>query len=198
MTIKYSDLVASTQEKIDSDADFQNSLESLSDEEKQQAISDKQQELLDSELAALEEKATKAEEIARNQKIRAEKAEAEAKKPKTETETSKNEVSKKDQILEARALSTLHEDDIDEVVAIAEAKKISFSEAVKSPYVKAFIKTREEERKTAEAISTSSSRKSVTKSGGETLIKKAEKSELAPEEMAEAARVMIDSVYGKK
>ncbi len=198
MSTKYSDLVASTQEKIDSDVDFQNSLVDLSDEDKTQAISTKQQELLDSELAALEEKTTKAERAYESQKIRAEKAEAAAKRP-PETSAPKNEVlAKKEQILEARALNSLHEEDIEEVVAIAEAKKISLSEAIKSPYVKAFIQTRDEERKTAAAANTGPSRKSSTsKSDGETLLKKVDGYQLSPDEMKDGAKAMIAAVFGK-
>lgn len=109
----------------------------------------------------------------------------------------KAEVSKKEQILEARALNSLHEDDIEEVVAIAEAKKVSLSEAIKSPYVKAFIQTRAEERKTAEAVTTKPTRSSV-KSGETELLKKAENNQLDPSEMKEAAKAMIDEVFGKK
>lgn len=114
-----------------------------------------------------------------------------------ETEV-KTELSKKDQILEARALNSLHEDDIDEVVAIAEAKKVSLSEAVKSPYVKAFLKTREEERKTAEATSVGTTKKQSSKADGEALVKRALENKLAPEEMQNAAKALIDDVFGKK
>lgn len=150
------------------------------------------------ETEVVDEEKAKLKEIAENQRIRAEKAERELKalkKPvQAETETPKNELSRKEQILEARALNSLHEDDIDEVVAIAEAKKISLSEAVKSPYVKAFIKTREEERKTAEATSTAASKKS-NRSSGDTLIKKALDNKLEPDEMKDAANDLVKEIF---
>lgn len=106
--------------------------------------------------------------------------------------------SKKEQILEGRALNSLHEDDIEEVVAIAEAKKISLSEAIKSPYVKAYIQTRVEERKTAEATQTGSNRKSSSTATTGNLLKKAEGYELSKDEMKEAAKAMIENTFGSK
>lgn len=109
----------------------------------------------------------------------------------------KTEISKKDQILEARALNSLHEDDIEQVVRISEANKVSLSEAVKDPYVKAFLKTREEERKTAEATATKPSRASA-KTGEVEMIKRAENNQLDLSEMKEAAKAVINEVFGKK
>lgn len=195
MTIKYSDLVASTQEKIDSDVDFQNTLVDLSDDDKNQAIADKQQELLDSELAALEAKAVKAEEIASNQKIRAEKAEALAKGPKLEKETPKNEsVSIQDVV----ALRDVHEADVDWLVQEAKLRNKTVLEMKADPYTKIILQTRAEERKTAEATNTGSGRKTNSRSDEATLIKKAEGSKLSDDEMPSAAKSIINEVFGKR
>lgn len=79
-------LNALVEEKINSDTDFQATLEDMSEEDKSQAIADKSKELIDAEYS-------KAEELANNQKIRAEKAEALAKqlkiKPEEKPETPK-------------------------------------------------------------------------------------------------------------
>ena len=63
---------------------------------------------------ASEDELTKAKELAKNQKIRAEKAEQELKalKKAPEKETPKNDMSLKD----IRALSDVHDDDVDSVV----------------------------------------------------------------------------------
>ena len=63
----------------------------------------------------------------------------------------------------------------------------------KTPEFKALLQVNTEERRTAEATSTASTRKS-SKSDGDNLLKKAEKNELAPEEMAEAAKAIIASM----
>lgn len=188
----YSDLVALSQEKIDSDVDFQASLEGLSDEDKTQAVEAKRQELLDAEVASLAEqaeKAAKAEEIARNQKIRAEKAEAEAKKPKE---------SKKEDNLnlkDIRALQDVPDEDIDEVVDFAKYKNISIAEAKANPVMQTLLRTRAEERKTAQATATSGTRKTNVTNSVNDLLKKADSYELGQDEMRDAARAAIEAAF---
>ena len=189
----YSDLVASTQEKLDSDVDFQASLEGLTEEDKTNALEAKRQELLDAEvsqLAELADKATKAEEIARNQKIRAEKAEAEAKKPKKEDRKEDN-LSIKDW----KALQDVPEEDIDEVIDFAKYKGVSIAEAKANPVVQTILKTRQEERKTAQATATSQSRKTSVKTGANELVKRASEYSLNPDEMKEAAAAVIAELF---
>ena len=200
MTIKYADLVAKTQDQIDSDVDFQNSLADLSDDEKSQAVSDKQQELLDEEVSALDAKANKAEEIANNQKIRAEKAEALAKGSKTEKETPKNvNRSLKETVKDAKAIQDLDNDeDIDEVMDYAERKGITLTEARKSPFIQSFLQTTKEQRKTAEATSTASNRKSNNSSSAASLLQRATKGELKDDEMKAGAKAMLEDIFGKK
>lgn len=189
----YSDLVASTQEKLDSDVDFQASLEGLTEEDKTNALEAKRQELLDAEvsqLAELADKATKAEEVARNQKIRAEKAEAEAKKPKKEDRKEDN-LSIKDW----KALQDVPEEDIDEVMDFAKYKGVSIAEAKANPVVQTILKTRQEERKTAQATATSQSRKTSVKTGANELVKRASEYSLNPDEMKEAAAAVIAELF---
>jgi len=71
--------LASIDEKISSDADFQATLAEMSEEDQTQAIADKKTELIDAELA-------KEAELAANYKVRAEKAEALAKQLKIKPE----------------------------------------------------------------------------------------------------------------
>lgn len=118
-----------------------------------------------------------------------------SKETTTPTKTNK---SYKEQILENRALNDVHEDDVEEIAEYAERKGLSLYEAKKSPVIQAFLSTRSEERKTAAAANTGSSRKSNTKADGEAILKKADSYQLDPSEMKDAAKVMIASVFGGK
>lgn len=192
-------LEALIQQKLDSDTEFQASLESLEEVEREEAIIAKRNELINLEFNSALEKAKKAEEIAKNQEIRAKKAEAAAKKPTEISTPKKEEVSRKEQILESRALNSLHEDDIDEVIAIAEAKGMTYSQAVKDPYIKSFLKVREEERKTAEAAQSKGTNfRSNSKEAKTDVIKRVDSYGLKQDEMRDAAKAMIDEVFGKK
>lgn len=110
---------------------------------------------------------------AENQKIRAEKAEKELKalkKQLTEKETPKNEFSVKDY----KALSEIHEDDIDEVIEYAKFKGISVAETVKSQIIQALLKEKEEKRKSAAAANTLPARRSSQTITEEALLEQVE------------------------
>ncbi len=129
----------------------------------------------EADMTALKEKLLKAEELAKNQKIRAEKAEAEAKKLKVvqpkETETPKNE--KSDYTLQdIRALSDVHDEDVEEVVRIAKLYNITISEAKKLPLTQTLLKQKTEERTTAQATNTGGGRRGTSKVTGEDLLEK--------------------------
>src|SRR3990167_8840786 len=114
--------LASIEEKINSDTDFQATLADLSDEDKETAITEKRTELIDAELA-------KEAELATNYKVRAEKAEALAKQLKIKPEDKPEapttpELSLKD----IRALQDVHDDDVDELVEYAKFKGVSVAE----------------------------------------------------------------------
>jgi len=64
------------QEKLDTDIDFQESLEALEEEDREQAILEKRAEIINQEYSTLRDSSTKNEELAGNYKTRAEKAEA--------------------------------------------------------------------------------------------------------------------------
>lgn len=156
--------------------------ESLNLEENQNSENTENAEVEDVE--ALKEKLTKAEELAKNQKIRAEKAEAEAKKLKVvqpqENETPKNEDRKyslKD-IDDIATLSAIHKDDRAEVVDYADRNKITIAEALSRPFVKSFLGTQEEFRKSAQATSTGSGKRGSSKASAEDLLEKAKGGDL--------------------
>jgi len=159
--------LASIDEKISSDADFQATLAEMSEEDQTQAIADKKTELIDAELA-------KEAELAANYKVRAEKAEALAKqlkiKPEEKPEAPKTpELNLKD----IRALQDVHDDDVDQITDYAKFKGVSVAEAKKLPEMQSLLRTKEEERKTAQATNTGRGRKGSSKVTGEDLIERA-------------------------
>lgn len=192
------DIDAVVQERLDNDADFQNSLVELSDEDKAQAIEEKRREVVKSEFASLVEKAKKNEEIARDQKIRAEKAEELAKNAK---QTQKQEVeglSQKDVIYLAK--TDIHEDDIDEVVEYAKLKKITVADAHK--FYKPILAERDEERKTAQATQTKGGARTTSKITPEAILEKAVKGQISDSDdeialLAEARRKQERAKLGK-
>lgn len=139
----------------------------------------------------LKERLAKLEENYNNQKKRAEKAESQLKassveNKNTETKTQENNLSIKDTIAFAKA--GLEDEDVEEVLEYARFKKISISEALKSPVISATIKQKEEFRKTSQATYTGSSRTSNTKIDDNSLINNAKKG-LLPESEADMARL---------
>ena len=198
MSINNQELDALIQEKLDADNDFQTSLADLSNEDKEAATETKRQELLEQETLSLKEKAdkaAKAEELAKNYKIRAEKAEALAKKS-TEKITSKNEqMSLKD----IRALQDVPDEDIDEVVDFAKFKGVSIAEAKNNPVIQTLLKTKAEERATAQAANVKKSQRGASGVSEDDLISKVNKmEEMSDEEMEQAAKAIIARKKAKR
>ena len=132
-------------------------------------------------------KLAKATELAANQKIRAEKAEAKLKelaKPKekeTPIKPEEEEAPKKSEysLQDIRALSDVHDDDVEEVVDYAKSKGISIAEAKKTSMIQSFLKDTIEERKVADATNTGKTKQGSSKGKGKSLLKNAkEKGEL--------------------
>lgn len=155
----YGELESSIQAKIEQDNDFQSSIESLTDEEREEAIKDKRLELLNVELAQLKKNG----ELAKNYKIRAEKAEQELKgKPKEQDKTKETgELSQLDTIAILRA--NVHEDDIEKVVRFAKLENIEIKDALKHEDLIALLERSNSKRKSAEATSTNTQRRSTSK-----------------------------------
>jgi chromatin segregation and condensation protein Rec8/ScpA/Scc1 (kleisin family) len=124
---------------------------------------------LDEERAARE----KAEKIAEDRKVRAEMAEKEAKKASKPVPAPKKtgELSTMDAITLMKA--NVDEDDIEEITNYANYKGISIREALKDNVVKSMISDRTEQRKTAEATNTGSSRRTTNKVSDDSLMQNA-------------------------
>ena len=167
------DIKTLVDEKISEDTEFQTSLEEMSDEDKETAISEKRSVLIQVEVDALEEKSKKADEIAKNQEIRAKKAEAEAKKPKAEPDPAKKSEEKEEYSLkDIRALNDVHDEDVDKLVNYAKFMGISIAEAKALPEMISFRNDAEEKRKTAQTTSIKSGGR-VSKANDEELLNKA-------------------------
>lgn len=132
----------------------------------------------------------KARQIAENQKIRAEKAEA---KLKSGTSTGKGETSKSAELsafdLIAVAKANLSEDALKEAMEYAKFKKISVSEAIKAPAVKAIIADIEEKQRTAEATNMGTARRGSVKISDDSLLDNARKG-ILPDSDADLKRLI--------
>lgn len=126
------------------------------------------------------EKLDKATELADNYKIRAEKAES--KKSKKEPEE-KKEVTETPNysIQDIKALSDVHDDDIERLVDYAKFKDITIAEAKKDTVMQAILKEKIEERTTAEIADTKGGRPNSNMTG-ETLIEKAREGQFSEKE----------------
>lgn len=98
-----------------------------------------------------------------------------AEKKETKTDST---LSFKDQIALAKHVEV---EDIDEVVEFATYKKISISEAINNPTLKAILSDRQEQRKSAQATNTGTSRKSTNTVSDETLLENAKKGQMPDE-----------------
>lgn len=130
---------------------------------------------LKARLAEAEEKIRKADEVARNQKIRAEKAEK-AVKTAPKAEPTEPKVSIKD--MNALIKANVAEEDIEIVEKFARFEGVSIAEALKNPIMRNTLQQRAEERNTAIASNTSSSRRSNAKVSEEVLLDNASKGKL--------------------
>lgn len=150
--------------------------DALNPEEQPEALEpENTEEVVEESGEALKEKLQKAEELAKNQRIRAEKAER-ALKQKSALKTEKaEEVEAKStsgmSLKDIRALQDVHDDCVDQVIEYAKFKGVSIVEAKKDPVMQTFLKTKEEERRIAEATNTGGARRGTNKISDETLIK---------------------------
>ncbi len=186
------DILALAEEKISNDNDFQEEIADLSEEEKEQKISERKSEVIKQEYATLAEKAKKAEEVANNQRIRAEKAE---KKPKDDNQAPKNNLSPTDIIALAKA--DVSEDDIQEVLDYAEYKKISVKDALVSTVIKSLLAEKKEERQTAQATAVKQQRRGQTSSSGSEALKKAETTGEMPTDK-DGMDKLVDARFNRK
>jgi len=165
------------------------------DEEKKEedALNPDEEADLDETADADDDELKKAKELANNYKIRAEKAESLAKQLKNKPKDKIKEV-KEPQVeglglKDIRALSDVHDDDVDDVIDYAKFKGIPVAEAKISIAMQGILKAKKEERKTAEATRTGGSRGGSSKISDESLLDNASTGKL-PESDAEIARLM--------
>lgn len=112
----------------------------------------------------------------------------------TEKETPKNiGLSAKDAV----ALRDVHEEDVEFLITEASLREKSISEMKKDPYMQIILKTRAEERKSAEISSTAPTKRGNSKISSDALIKRAESGDetMSTEEIKEAASLAIENAY---
>lgn len=124
-----------------------------------------------------EVKKTRDELIEKNKKLyaRLKKLEEPEKKP-SKKEAPASKMSDKDMIALMRA--DIPDEDIDEVKAFAEYRKIPISEAIKNKTMQSILSERQEERQTANAAQTKGAR-GASKVTGEVLLEKARRGEVS-------------------
>jgi len=148
------------------------------------------QDTLEEEEIDWKAEAEKARQIAENQKIRAEKAES---KLKSGNSTGRGETSKQDGLspfdLIAVAKANLNEEQLKEAMDYAKYKKISISDALKTPQVKATIALIEENNKVSQASATGNGRRGSVQISDDLLLANASKG-LMPDSDADLARLI--------
>ena len=147
---------------------------------------------------ALKERLAKAEELAKNQRIRAEKAERLAKKP---VEQKKEEVAPSD-AMSAKDFLALSEnkvssEDFDEVVRVSKVLGKSIAETLKDKTMKIILTNRQEERQSAQATATTSTRRTSRTDSDSELLRNAERG-IVPEGADDIARFAAARLAAKK
>jgi len=175
------------QEKIDADTDFQDSLDSLEEDEREQAIQEKRKEIIEQEFSSLKESSKKQEELANNYKIRAEKAEKAKKEDHTSKKEEDSDLSPKD--LYALINAQVPQEDVEEVVKASKLLGKTVQEALNDDIVKTILETRQEFRKTAEATNTKQARPGSKKVSDDELLKKASAGDVPEKGSEEAERL---------
>jgi len=132
----------------------------------------------------------KAEELANNYKVRAEKAEAKAKGGE---KTAKIDTSLSTKDVLALSKANIDDEDLDEVLEYASYKKMPIHEVLKSPILKATLAQKAEERKSAAAVNTGSTRRAGNTTSDERLLADARKGVLpdSPDDIARLARLKL-------
>lgn len=82
----------------------------------------------------------------------------------------------------ALAKADISADDIEEVQEYASLKKVSISEAMNAPVIKAILREKAEQRKASEATNTGTAKRSVSRVTDEQLVERAKKGEMPESE----------------
>ncbi len=182
------DIDSLAQKKIEEDADFQDSIQGLSEEDKTKAIATKKSEIVDQEFKTLQQKAADAEkhkELADNYKIRAEKAEKGSKKD--DEGKKESDLSTKD--VYALMNAEVPEEDIEEVQKAAKLLGKSVSEALQDSVVKGILAKKSEERVVANAANTGKARRTTQEVNDATLVANLSKGEVPEKGSNEAEKL---------
>lgn len=155
-----------------------------------------------------QEELIKALELADNQKIRAEKAERKNKKTfQTDDGTSKNSKDNEQEFVSSlkdiRALSDVHDDDVETLMDLAKFKGISITEAKKDSYIMNYLRTKNEERATAQVSNTSKGKQGFSKISGQNLLNKVKQFNKSANdfnwpETEEGMEALIEAQFEKK
>lgn len=154
-------------------ADNSNTAEEVTPEVTEEIVVEEKEVDLD-DIETVKAKLEKERELAKNYKIRAEKAEKQSKEKKPVEIT--GALSEKDLISIVR--NEVHDDDLDVVKRFAKLENITVSEALKRDDLKVILKGKKEQRETAAATNTGSTRRAPAKPSDEALIDRASKGEL--------------------
>lgn len=189
------ELDAVVRERLEKDAEFQNSLSALSDEEKEKAISEKKQAILNEEFESREKKIAESEQKFNDQRTRAEKAEEKLKKLSPKEPSKDSGLSPEDALHLAK--SDVHAEDLSEVVDFARFKKLDIKEALKHPTLKSILRDKAEERRTAEATRTKGGAPNKSSSPDE-LINKAKQGQVAESDIEALVEAEKKARIGQK
>ena len=179
------------QQKIEQDADFQSTLETLEDAERDQALQEKRAELINAEF----ERLRKADELAKNYKARAEKAEKAAKQATAPGEQqapikpAEDGLSIKDSY--ALQAAGVPFEDVDEVVKAAKVLGKPIPEALKDPIVTARLAQLKSFRDSEQAANTKPGRSSTKETSDDKILEDAAKGVLPKPGTKEAERLFF-------
>lgn len=169
--------------------------ESVNTEEVDDTLDHQEDEGASEQTDEVAEKLTKAEVLAKNQKIRAEKAEKELKRLKAlqdnqkEAETAK--IGSDYTLQDIRALSKVHDEDVERVEKFAKTEGLAIAEAMQDQDLKAILKNRSEMRETAQATNTGKTKRGSNAATHEQIVQAAQAGkEVDPQKLAEAELAM--------
>lgn len=183
------DIHALVEQKVQEDTTFQETLATLDDTSREQALADKKAEVLASEFSSLSlkaQEAEKAKELAENYKIRAEKAEKEKGGSKQATDT----LTPKDYL--ALTENGVKSEDFDEIVRVAGLLGKPVSDALQDNVLKTILKTRIEERATALATQTGGGNRGVKSLSSDVLLQKAQTGEVGEDDIEKLTQARME------
>ena len=160
---------------------------STNEDETQESLDEETEETTEEKTPEIKSKKSSKLKAALAQKEHWRKKAQELQEAKEEKATPKVELSQDD--LYALMEGKVPKEDVSDVKDYAAIKKISVVEALDSDVIKTILKTRAEQRKTAEASNTGGGKRSTRKVTGETLLQDAEEKGIFPESTEDMTRL---------